>query len=784
MRELPPALQALASHRQFIVWQLVPSTPKDKKYPIDWRSGSRHDAHDPAIWLDAQSAISLAATYGSGFGVGFVFTDADPFFFLDLDACLTRPERYVLAQEAYAQFPGAAVEISQSGTGLHIIGTYRGAAPEHSCRRDDLGLELYTSRRFVALTGNQAQGDAGVDCTAALGQYAARYFPPSVAAGDRSEWRDEPRADYYCTSDDDDLIRRMLQSTSAAAAFGGKASFADLWKANETVLSRAYPSDTGDAYNRSSADAALAQHLAFWTGCNHARMDRLMRRSALAREKWDSHGGYMHLTIGGACAKQVEVLRDTPLAVPPGPGASVSPAVPPAPTSAAPPAATSRWVTVDGLAQVFAGCTYVLDSHQVLCPGGTLMNPEQFKSWYGGYSFVMDANNEKTSKNAWEAFTQNQAWAAPRVRTSVFRPGSPVGAVIELNDQRTAVNRWWPIKVPRQAGDPAPFLQHLARLLPNPKDQTILLAYMAACVQHQGVKFQWAPILQGVEGNGKTTLGECVAEAVGSRYVFWPMADQLTEKFNAWLVDHTFFPVEEIYVSHGKAEVLEKLKRLITGRTMSVEPKGVDSTTREVCGNFMFFTNHDDGVPKRCNDRRYAPFFCAQQNVKDLARDGLTQDYFSWLYGWLRDQGGYAIVAEFLWTYAIPEELNPAKLCQRAPVTSSTEEAISAGLGLIEQHIVEAVEQDREGFRGGWISSLALTRLLTEIKRDVPPNRRRKLMQELGYDWHPGLKSGRTNGVVLPDAGKPVLFVKAGHPTSSLADAYAVAKAYTDAQSR
>jgi hypothetical protein len=67
-------------------------------------------------------------------------------------------------------------------------------------------------------------------------------------------------------------------------------------------------------------------------------------------------------------------------------------------------------------------------------------------------------------------------------------------------------------------GDVSLFLAHMKKILPIPRDRSILLAYMAAVVQHQGVKFQWAPLIQGVEGNGKTLFSRCVAEAVGVRY--------------------------------------------------------------------------------------------------------------------------------------------------------------------------------------------------------------------------------------------------------------------------
>ena len=86
-----------------------------------------------------------------------------------------------------------------------------------------------------------------------------------------------------------------------------KAKFCDLWHVNEDVLARAYPDTTGiRPYDTSSADMALACHLAFWTGKNCERMRALMEQSALRHDKWN-RADYLHRTITRACAMQKNV---------------------------------------------------------------------------------------------------------------------------------------------------------------------------------------------------------------------------------------------------------------------------------------------------------------------------------------------------------------------------------------------------------------------------------------------------------------------------------------------
>ena len=167
-------------------------------------------------------------------------------------------------------------------------------------------------------------------------------------------------------------------------------------------------------------------------------------------------------------------------------------------------------------------------------------------------------------------------------------------------------------------------------------------------------------------------------------------------------------------------------------------------------------------------------------------------DYFPNLYDWLDGINDYehlgrnyglAVVNDYLANFQLRAELDPAKKCQRAPATSSTATALRLSLGKAEQEIVEAIEAGRQGFAGGWVSSIALDRLLDTIKAPVPRSKRRGLMQSIGYDYHPGLEGGRVNNVVQPDGGKPRLYVATGHLSLELTESALIAKAYTAAQS-
>jgi hypothetical protein len=720
-----PGLAGMRAVKQWLVYVLVPSQTrpgKTDKIPLHYLTGHPTGVNDPASWTDAATAVAAAQRCGPTFGVGFCFTEAAGFWFVDVDSCFASGAWSPLAQQTCSIFAGACVEVSSSGKGLHLFG--RGQMPPHRSKNAEHHAELYHTDRFVALSGDSLAGDCNTDHTAAMQWFAQTYFPPREVMETPD---DGPRAEWYGPTDDDDLLRRAMRSKSARSAFGKTASFADLWKADATVLARAFPDpDKDNGYDGSGADAALAQHLAFWTGCDQARMERLMRRSGLVRDKYD-RVDYLPRTIGVACGQQKEVLADK--RAEPGPSADATHA---APTMRPVEGATFLGPTQQ--AELFKGCVYIVDTHKVLVPGGRLLKPEQFNAQYGGYTFAMDTRNERTCRKAFEAFTESQALRGPKADGTCFRPDLPYGAIVQ-DPGRARANTYWPVDVPRKQGDVTPFLNHLSKLLPDERDRKICLYYMAACVQHQGVKFQWAPVIQGVEGNGKTMLSRCVSEAIGSRYVHWPKANKLTNQFNAWMFGKTFYAVEDIHTS-DKVDAIEALKPMITGGDgLEIEGKGVDQISAEICGNFIFNTNHANGIRKTKNDRRFCWAATGQQAVEDLARDGMGGDYMPGIYRWLKEEDGYAIVAEFLWTLPIPDEFNPAAGCQRAPSTTSTAAAIEAGLGCIEQEILAAAESDEQGFAGGWISSIAVERLLGRMGKAgaVPRNRRGDLLREVGY---------------------------------------------------
>ena len=777
MQFLPPAFAALGQYRQFLCYKLVPDRNKpgkNTKYPASPTTYEIVNAHEPQNWVDYQTAINAAAAAGPTFGVAFVLTAQDPFFFVDVDAAL-QPDRTwsPLANEIAQRFPGAAIEISSSGTGFHVIGT--GVAPDHGCKNTKLGLEFYTEARFIALTGTQATGDASTRHDPALAKLTLDYFPPGVSSKDPLS--DAPVEGWRGPTDDADLIRRAMQSKSVAASMGAKASFADLWTKNIDVLQKVFYAPD-KLFDESGADAALASHLAFWTGNHGERIERLMRQSGLAREKYE-RDDYLPRTISGACALCKDVLAE-PAPLPPM-------GVPTPPTDAPKQRrveAGAAFLTPAQQEDHFRGCVYVSGEHKILCPGGQLLKEGPFKVLYGGATFVMDPANEKTTRDAWEAFTQSQALRPVIANRVGFKPDLPPGSVVTDSDGSSSVNIYAEPGIRKISADVTPFLRHVELLVPDDRDRALLLSYLAGCVQHKGKKFQWAPIIQGAEGNGKTLISQFTAYALGRRYVHWMHGKDLASQFNGWVARNILCCVEELKApdTHDQDDITERLKTLITGGTgMQVQFKGVDQDSMETCVNFLITTNYRDSVRKnKDNGRRFGFFFTAQQTLADIQRS-MPEGYYQELIKW-RDESGYQAVANYLDHFPIYPEFDPLRH-HRAPETTSTRVAQDVSVGGIEQQIQEAVDSEMMGFADGWISMKALEKLLESLRlaSRLTIARRRTLLEEMGYILHPGLKDGRPNNLIQPDGCRPQIMVRRDHPTLAL-KGVEVSTAYTNAQ--
>lgn len=368
----------------------------------------------------------------------------------------------------------------------------------------------------------------------------------------------------------------------------------------------------------------------------------------------------------------------------------------------------------------FQNCFYVTELDVIIGPNGRLMNQSRFTNLYGGKKFMLNETGETNSitDNAWKAATQGRVFAIPKVDHQRFRPDRPYGERMEDEFGEIGVNTYRPPKQSAREGDVTPFLDHLSRLLPVEHDRAILLAWMAQVVQRPGVKIGWAPVIQSMEGAGKTLFERIMQAAVGRTYMHKPKAKQLNEgggKFNGWMHRKLLIIINEVK-SDEKRDLIEVMKEWITDDPVEMEKKGQDQFVSDNPTNWLMFTNYKDAIPINDDSRRYAVMYSAIQRGEDLDRLGMRGEYFANLYKWARN-GGAEFVVHWLQRYEIPAELDAQIFAHRAPRTSSTAEAVEISRGWLEKLILESVDAGQNGFKNGWLAGAVVRKIAHDQER-------------------------------------------------------------------
>lgn len=678
---IAPALEALTAHRQFILYKLSPDEDrpgKTKKTPCA-ASGHTASAQDSANWMSADSALRFAQQFGAGYGVGFVITPESKVFCLDIDGCLQADGQWSqLSRDLCGMFPGAAVERSVSGKGLHIWGSYSGDMPLHGCKNVGLGIELYTENRFIALgRAEDATGNVDIDCSLALQCAAALYFPQSAGRSVDIGWTDVPVDEWRGPTDDDELIRRALASKSAAAAFGGRASFADLWNNNGAALMHAYPAE-GRMYDASSADAALAQHLAFWTGLNCERIRRLMERSGLAREKWDRED-YLHRTILGAVARQEEVFIDEAArrreqideAMKIGEGSD-----------------EIRLAGTIPIDEMLGRFVFIQDGQQVV----DLQQPQyvaalaDWKATFKASMTTLEVKGQfnfdgtpklKTYETAalWEKNAKRQI-----AHAVTFKGGGK--RVTRDPKGREALNTWSPVDRSVQPGDASPFLEHVGYLFGE--DAPRFLDWLAHIEQRPGElpHHGWVHI-SDTHGTGRNWLAGVVARLwPGYAAINFDLSGMLRTGFNDRLSSKLITVVDEIREggNDAKWDNAETMKRVITEEYRTINPKfGRIREEFNAC-RWLVFSNHISALTLDEHDRRF--------NVVHNEAPPRAPDYYARLYAVLKNPAFIAGVAHSLRARDL-SSFNPGA---HAVMNDAKEAVVAASRSEADEALVELVK--------------------------------------------------------------------------------------------
>lgn len=249
---------------QWVVWRIEVRDDKPTKVPyaVD---GSRAESDNPNTWTSFDTACN-AYLHGSYTGVGFMFSEYDPYIGVDFDKCaadgVIDPQKigHVDLLDSYTEF-------SQSGKGLHTI--IRGILPPGGRKSAQHGIEMYDRKRFFVVTGDALCNYPLTinDRQTHIEHLHALIFPKQA---NQASTRNNAQANNDVPADDKELWEKIFTSNNGAKV-----------RALYDGHKKGYDDDD------SAADLALCNYLAFWTGGDAERIDRMFRQSRLYRDKWD-----------------------------------------------------------------------------------------------------------------------------------------------------------------------------------------------------------------------------------------------------------------------------------------------------------------------------------------------------------------------------------------------------------------------------------------------------------------------------------------------------------------
>lgn len=267
----------MKAYRQWITWreehvsEVVNGETvwKKTKMPYNPLTARKASVTMPDNWVTFDEALEVFQQ-GHYSGIGFVLTADDPYVFIDFDKpkdFLSREDQLEILnrqQKIYDSFDSYS-EVSPSGAGLHIICK----APNLESGRRRGSIELYSSNRYMTMTGNVYGNKTDINERAELTQILYNEMQPKVMAAGSYQGSLEQKLT------DDELYHVIINAENGAKA-------KDLIEGNWINYYQ----------SQSEADFALINIISYYTD-NVSQILRCFRFSALAKRDKAKRDSYL-----------------------------------------------------------------------------------------------------------------------------------------------------------------------------------------------------------------------------------------------------------------------------------------------------------------------------------------------------------------------------------------------------------------------------------------------------------------------------------------------------------
>jgi putative DNA primase/helicase len=262
---------------------------------------------------------------------------------------------------------------------------------------------------------------------------------------------------------------------------------------------------------------------------------------------------------------------------------------------------------------------------------------------------------------------------------------SEVGFDPTDNDKNIRCNLWggWPTKP--KAG-PHEVLLDLLRYLCSGEEETNstaiyewVLKWLAYPIQHRGAKMRTALIFHGPQGVGKNLFFEAYA-AIYGKYGRIIGQAELDDKFNDWASGKLFMIADEVVARQELFHLKNKIKTLITGENIRINPKNVAAHDERNHVNLVFLSNETQPLVLEKDDRRFAVLWVPEKLPEEMYK--LVADEIN--------SGGIAALHDFL----LNLDLGDFSEHTKPPMTQSKQDLIEINLDSVQRFIADWISGD------------------------------------------------------------------------------------------
>lgn len=208
-----------------------------------------------------------------------------------------------------------------------------------------------------------------------------------------------------------------------------------------------------------------------------------------------------------------------------------------------------------------------------------------------------------------------------------------------------------------------------------------LMDWMAYTIQNMGKKINFAPLIQGIEGDGKSMLTTIMACSLGHENIFSAQPTIFHDNFNGFAEGSCLVAIEELrMVGHNRYDVLDRVKPLITNDNISIRKPYKGHYMIPNVTNYMAFTNYKDALPLSDTDRRWLIIFTEWANAQDMKEIIGVDDLAKYFYEIHKRIEIHAPqINKFFREYPISEDFNP-----KAPAPMTHEKEVMAKMSRSE----------------------------------------------------------------------------------------------------